>query len=109
MWLLHSGSRRGDARALAREPRAIRLRGARSAIGQHLPLHRLRKDLRGRPTSFGLDVPTMSVAPVRRRVRGGVGESVERPDAVPKVKGEFRYGSDLHREGMLFGTTLRSP
>jgi CO/xanthine dehydrogenase Mo-binding subunit len=51
----------------------------------------------------------MSIAPVRRRVRGGVGESIERPDAVPKVKGEFRYGSDLHREGMLFGATLRSP
>ena len=51
----------------------------------------------------------MSIAPVRRRVRGGVGESVERPDAVPKVKGEFRYGSDLNREGMLFGATLRSP
>ena len=51
----------------------------------------------------------MSIAPVRRRVRGGVGESFERPDAVPKVKGEFRYGSDLNREGMLFGATLRSP
>jgi CO/xanthine dehydrogenase Mo-binding subunit len=51
----------------------------------------------------------MSIAPVRRRVAGGVGESVARPDAVPKVKGEFQYGSDLHREGMLFGATLRSP
>ena len=43
------------------------------------------------------------------RVRGGVGESVERPDSAPKVKGEFQYGSDLRREGMLFGATLRSP
>jgi len=51
----------------------------------------------------------MSVAPVRPRIRGGVGESVERPDSVPKVKGEFLYGSDLNREGMLFGATLRSP
>ncbi|TMC77087.1 MAG: xanthine dehydrogenase subunit D, partial [Chloroflexi bacterium] len=51
----------------------------------------------------------MTVAPVRARIRGGVGESVERPDAVPKVKGEFLYGSDLNREGMLFGATVRSP
>jgi CO/xanthine dehydrogenase Mo-binding subunit len=51
----------------------------------------------------------MSIAPVRQRVRGGVGESAERPDGVPKVKGEFLYGSDLHREGMLHGATLRSP
>jgi len=51
----------------------------------------------------------MSTAAPRVRVRGGVGESIERPDGVPKVKGEFLYGSDLRREGMLFGTTLRSP
>jgi CO/xanthine dehydrogenase Mo-binding subunit len=51
----------------------------------------------------------MSIAPVRPKIRGGVGESIERPDAAPKVKGEFLYGSDLRREGMLFGATLRSP
>jgi CO/xanthine dehydrogenase Mo-binding subunit len=51
----------------------------------------------------------MSTAPPRTRIRGGVGESVERPDSAPKVKGEFQYGSDLRREGMLFGATLRSP
>ena len=50
----------------------------------------------------------MSIAP-RVRVPGGVGESVQRPDGVPKVTGAFAYGSDLHREGMLFGATLRSP
>src|SRR5256714_11989801 len=49
-----------------------------------------------------------SIAP-RTRIRGGVGESVERPDSAPKVKGEFQYASDLRREGMLFGATLRSP
>ncbi len=51
----------------------------------------------------------MSIAPVRPKIRGGVGESIERPDSAPKVKGEFQYGSDLRREGMLFGATLRSP
>ncbi len=51
----------------------------------------------------------MSTALPRTKVRGGVGESVERPDSAPKVKGEFQYGSDLRREGMLFGATLRSP
>ncbi|HEV8535562.1 MAG TPA: molybdopterin cofactor-binding domain-containing protein [Candidatus Limnocylindria bacterium] len=51
----------------------------------------------------------MTIAPTRRRVRHGVGESIERPDGAPKVRGEFLYGSDLRREGMLFGATLRSP
>jgi CO/xanthine dehydrogenase Mo-binding subunit len=51
----------------------------------------------------------MSRTAPRTRVRGGVGESVERPDSALKVKGEFQYGSDLRREGMLFGATLRSP
>ncbi len=30
-------------------------------------------------------------------------------DGVPKVMGSFAYASDLHRDGMLFGATLRSP
>ena len=45
----------------------------------------------------------------RQRVRGTVGESVERPDGPPKVKGEFEYASDLWVPGMLHGATLRSP
>jgi CO/xanthine dehydrogenase Mo-binding subunit len=43
------------------------------------------------------------------RRQGGVGQSVRRVDGVPKVKGEFEYASDLHRDGMLWGATLRSP
>ncbi len=43
------------------------------------------------------------------RVRGGVGESIRRVDGLPKVLGEFEYASDLHRDGMLWGETLRSP
>ncbi len=39
----------------------------------------------------------------------GIGESVRRPDGVPKVTGEFEYSSDMHLEGMLWGATLRSP
>ena len=45
----------------------------------------------------------------RARVRGTIGESIERPDGAAKVKGEFRYASDLWEEGMLPGATLRSP
>src|SRR5213082_2985833 len=41
--------------------------------------------------------------------KAGVGQSVPRIDGVPKVKGEFEYASDLHRDGMLWGATLRSP
>lgn len=40
--------------------------------------------------------------------RGRVGEGALRIDGVPKVTGSFAYASDLHREGMLFGATLRS-
>src|ERR671928_970568 len=40
---------------------------------------------------------------------GGVGASPLRPDGVLKVRGEFAYASDLWIEGMLWGSTLRSP
>ena len=56
----------------------------------------------------------MTHTPTRERIatfktHGGIGESVERPDGVPKVTGEFEYSSDLHVDGMLWGATLRSP
>ena len=38
-----------------------------------------------------------------------VGDSATRPDAVPKVRGDFVYSSDLQVEGMLWGATVRSP
>ena len=43
------------------------------------------------------------------RVRQGIGESVDRPDGTLKVRGEFAFSSDLWADGMLWGTTLRSP
>ncbi len=46
---------------------------------------------------------------VRPRTAGGVGESVRRVDGIPKVKGQFLFGSDLWAEGMLWGYTVRSP
>ena len=46
---------------------------------------------------------------VAERTPGGVGESVTRPDGVPKVRGQFAYSSDLWAEGMLWGATVRSP
>jgi xanthine dehydrogenase D subunit len=46
---------------------------------------------------------------VTDRPLGGVGESVIRPDAIPKVSGTFAYGSDLFVAGMLWGRTVRSP
>ncbi|MGH2761983.1 MAG: molybdopterin cofactor-binding domain-containing protein [Thermoleophilaceae bacterium] len=48
----------------------------------------------------------MTVAP---GVREGIGESVDRPDGTLKVRGEFAYSSDLWADGMLWGTTVRSP
>ena len=43
------------------------------------------------------------------RVEVGVAQAVGRPDAPPKVLGEFAYSSDLNAAGMLWGHTLRSP
>src|SRR4051795_518097 len=42
-------------------------------------------------------------------VRRGIGESVRRPDGIPKGTGEFAYSSDLWADRMLWGATLRSP
>src|SRR5262249_38048405 len=46
--------------------------------------------------------------PGRLRV-GRMGESLQREDGAPKVKGEFAYSSDLNAPGMLWGHTVRSP
>jgi xanthine dehydrogenase D subunit len=43
------------------------------------------------------------------RVGQGIGTSARRVDGVPKVQGQYAYGSDLWAEGMLWGMTLRSP
>ena len=45
----------------------------------------------------------------RKRRAPGLGESVLRPDAPAKTKGQFAFSSDLYLEGMLWGATLRSP
>ncbi len=50
----------------------------------------------------------MSVG-TRPRLRGVVGESAARSDAPPKTLGSFLYASDLARDGMLHGATVRSP
>ncbi len=50
----------------------------------------------------------MSAITLERRV-GGIGDPAKRLDGVEKVTGAFEYASDLCRDGMLFGATLRSP
>ena len=39
----------------------------------------------------------------------GVGANRQRTDAAAKVEGTFTYAPDEHRDGMLWGATLRSP
>jgi xanthine dehydrogenase D subunit len=55
--------------------------------------------------------PVARTAPVEAppHTAGGIGESVRRPDGVPKVKGQFAYSSDLWAEDMLWGATARTP
>jgi xanthine dehydrogenase D subunit len=43
------------------------------------------------------------------KIRGGIGESVKRPDGIPKLTGNFAFISDLYADGMLWGATRRSP
>jgi xanthine dehydrogenase D subunit len=38
-----------------------------------------------------------------------VGAARPHREGIPKVAGEFEFASDLHRDGALFGATLRSP
>ncbi|MFI1678275.1 xanthine dehydrogenase family protein molybdopterin-binding subunit [Streptomyces sp. NPDC020607] len=42
------------------------------------------------------------------RTKGGVGESMLRPDGTLKVTGEFAYSSDMWHEEMIWGQVLRS-
>ena len=52
----------------------------------------------------------MSATAQRTTLRvGKVGERLLRDDAIPKVRGDFAYSSDLSAPGMLWGDTLRSP
>ena len=48
-------------------------------------------------------------APARPRTTGRIGESVARPDGIPKTTGAFAFSSDLWADGMLWGQALRSP
>jgi CO/xanthine dehydrogenase Mo-binding subunit len=38
-----------------------------------------------------------------------IGESARRVDGVPKVTGDYAFGSDLRADNMLWGVTVRSP
>jgi xanthine dehydrogenase D subunit len=40
---------------------------------------------------------------------GVIGQSPTRPDAIPKLRGEFEYAQDLTADGMLWAATVRSP
>jgi xanthine dehydrogenase D subunit len=53
--------------------------------------------------------PSLPATFTRRRRAPGLGESVLRPDAPPKVSGEFAFSSDLYVDGMVWGRTVRSP
>ena len=49
-----------------------------------------------------------TVTGVDRRLAGGVGTSVRRPDGVPKVTGRFEFVGDLRADGMLWAATRRA-
>jgi xanthine dehydrogenase D subunit len=53
--------------------------------------------------------PSLPSTFTRTRRAPGLGESVLRPDAPAKTKGQFAFSSDLWMEGMVWGATLRSP
>lgn len=56
------------------------------------------------------DANPLGTVPETPRVGAvGLGQSVPRPDAAAKVRGEFEFSSDLSVDDSLFGATLRSP
>jgi len=61
------------------------------------------------PTHAPSRGPAQAPAGRREAAAGGVGASAVRPDATPKVTGQFAYGSDLWMDDMIWGVTLRSP
>jgi xanthine dehydrogenase D subunit len=61
------------------------------------------------PTRTPGRTPLRAPADSGREPAGGIGASARRPDATPKVTGQFAYGSDLWMDDMIWGVTLRSP
>jgi len=51
----------------------------------------------------------MTDSATRTELRGRLGDSIARPDGVPKVQGTFAFSGDLSADGFLWGATLRSP
>ena len=56
-----------------------------------------------------MPAPSMPSTFTRKRRAPGLGESVLRPDAPAKTKGQFAFSSDLWMDGMVWGATVRSP
>src|SRR5437588_2878578 len=107
MRLLHARPRRGGNGARSAESGAERRPDPRGVVGQPLPVHGLREDLRRGATRGGTRMS--KVLPGTDVELGWIGESLRRLDGVPKTTGEFEYASDLQAAGMLWGHTLRSP
>ena len=51
----------------------------------------------------------MTDAATRTDLWGRLGDSIARPDGIPKVQGTFAFSGDLSADGFLWGATLRSP
>ena len=56
-----------------------------------------------------MPAPSLPSTFTRTRRAPGLGESVLRPDAPAKTRGEFAFSSDLWMDGMVWGATVRSP
>ena len=98
------------ALVLGRAPDRRHAAGRRPADRRERPPHHGRRGgdrprhRQGEPPDAGGGRVTVETS-----IRGGIGESLRRPDGIPKVKGDFAYSSDLWADGMLWGSTLRSP
>ena len=107
----HAGHRRPGGGARARPAPARRHAAGRRPAGDRgrPPDDRRRGRARPRPGRASRKLQEVRGVTVEAPPRGGIGESVRRPDGIPKVKGDFAYSSDLWADGMLWGATLRSP
>src|SRR5581483_637980 len=108
MRLLHAGIRHGLGGPAAEQPESKRRGDRRGTRQQHLPLHRLREDHRGRPTrgptARQRNCAMNEILPARN-----IGDYVPMVDGPEKVSGRAKYTADLVVPGMLAARIYRSP
>src|SRR5205085_8587694 len=110
MRLLHAGVHHGLRRPAAAQSEAHRDRDPRGLGQQHLPVHGLREDHRGRAACVPPACHRRGGEPMNEIARvHNIGGYVPMVDGPEKVSGRAKYTADLIQSQMLAGRIYRSP